>query len=414
MNTALCIIGAGPAGLFASISAAQSGTKVLIVERNTSACRKLLRTGRTRCNLTHAGSVLDFIKAYGRSGRFLRHCLHEFSADELRKHFSDNGLKTKVEKDGCVFPVTDRATDVARVLLDHAKDSSVRFMYGSGVRTIQKENNGFTITTDKDTITAKAVIITTGGLTWPFTGSTGDGYKFAKLLGHTIVEPRAALCPLLTAETWPGSVQGVGAPDVIIKTKVENKKYNVRGPLMFTDNGIGGPAVFDLSRLITGYLPDYDNPMHVTIDLLPQLDSSQLDKEIVSICSQHPRKTIATVITRFISKSLATQFCELMNLSQSRLCSQLTKTQRRGLVRLLKSLPLSIVAAAPVAEATITCGGVSTDEIEPETMESKICKGLYFAGEIIDVDGPCGGYNLQIAFSTGWLAGVEAAKKLNS
>jgi len=412
MKTALCIIGAGPAGLFAAIFAAQSGTETLIVERNTSACRKLLRTGRTRCNLTHSGAVRDFIKAYGRSGRFLRHCLHELSADDLRKYFADHGLKTKVEKDGCVFPTTDRATDVAQVLLDHAKESSIRFMYGRCVQKIQKQQGGFKVFTDKDTITAGAVIITTGGLSWPFTGSTGDGYKFAKSLGHTITEPKAALCPLLTAETWPGKLQGVGVPDVVIRAKVENKKFNVRGPLMFTDNGIGGPAVFDLSRLITEYLPDYKKPLQINIDLLPQYDSSRLDKEIVNVCSQHPKKTIAAVIAQFISKSLAEQLCEMMNLPQTHLCSQLTKIQRKAIVQLLKALPVSIVAAAPIAEATITHGGVSTDEIDPETMESKFCKGLYFAGEVIDVDGPCGGYNLQIAFSTGRLAGQSAAKNI--
>ena len=182
---------------------------------------------------------------------------------------------------------------------------------------------------------------------------------------------------------------------------------------MFTEKGIGGPVVFDLSRLITEYLPDYNNPVNVTIDLLPKFDTSQLDKEIVSICSKHPKKTVVATVARFITKSLAVQLCELVDVSQSNFCSQLTKKQRKELVRLLKSLPLSIVAAAPIDEATITCGGISTDEIVPETMESKICKNLYFAGEIIDVDGPCGGYNLQIAFSTGRLAGMGAAKKLN-
>lgn len=413
MKTDICVIGAGPAGIFAAIFAVQSGAKVLIVERNTSACRKLLRTGRGRCNITHTGNVQEFIKAYGRSGRFLRHCLYEFSAEDLRNYFAQRGLKTKAEKNGCVFPVTDRATDVAWILLDHAEECSVRFMYGRRVRTIQKQNDEFTITTDKDKIISSAVIITTGGLSWPFTGSTGDGYELAKSLGHIVVPPKAALCPLLTAESWPGKLQGVGVPDVVIRAKNGNRKFKVRGALMFTQNGIGGPAAFDLSRLITEYLPDYNNPVHVAIDLLPKYDSSQLDKEIVGNCSQHPRKTVLAVIARFITKSLAAQLCKLIDVSQNQLCSQLTKTHRRELVRLLKTLPLSIVAAAPIEEATTTHGGVSTDEIEAGTMESKICRGLYFAGEVINVDGPCGGYNLQIAFSTGRLAGLSAAEKLN-
>jgi predicted Rossmann fold flavoprotein len=428
MKTDICIIGAGPAGLFAAIWAAQAGlrraqssrAKTLIVERNPCAARKLLRTGRTRCNLTHSGSVQDFLKAYGASGRFLRHCLYEFSADDLRKYFAARGLRTKVEEDGCVFPVTDRATDVAAALLDHAKELSVQFMYGRCVQAIRKENDFFTITTDKNEISAKAVIIATGGVTWPFTGSTGDGYKFAKALGHTVVEPKAALCPLLTAESWPANHQGVGIPDVVIKTlvrrcgKVENRKFNARGPLMFTAEGIGGPAVFDLSRLITDLLPDYDNPLRVTIDLLPQYDSARLDKEIIEICSQHPKKTVAAIVAQFVPKSPAAQLCEIMNLSDTTVCSQLTKNRRRALVQILKALPLSIVAAAPIDEATVTCGGVSTDEIDPKTMESKLCRGLYFAGEVINVDGPCGGFNLQIAFSTAHLAGQSAAKNISS
>jgi predicted Rossmann fold flavoprotein len=325
MKTDICIIGAGPAGVFAAIFASQSGAKVLIVERNTSACRKLLRTGRSRCNITHTGSVRDFIKAYVRSGRFLRYCLYEFSAEDLRNYFADRGLKTKAQKNGCVFPATDRATDVAWILLDHAEECSVRFMYGRQVRAIQKQKDDFIITTDKDKICASVVIVATGGLSWPFTGSTGDGYEFAESLGHITVPPKAALCPLLTAETWPGKLQGVGTPEVVIRAKNGNKKFKVRGPLMFTENGIGGPVVFDLSRLITEYLPDYNNPVNVTIDLLPKFDTSQLDKEIVSICSKHPKKTVVATVARFITKSLAVQLCELVDVSQSNFCSQLTK-----------------------------------------------------------------------------------------
>lgn len=418
MKTDICIIGAGPAGLFAAICTAQTGAKTLIVERNTSAARKLLRTGRTRCNLTHSGPVQDFLKAYGRSARFLRHSLHEFSADDLRQYFAARGLATKVQKDGCVFPTTDRATDVARVLLDHAAKLSVRFLYGRCVQSIRKQiedalgNNGFAVTTDKDKISASVVIIATGGVTWPFTGSTGDGYKFAKALGHTIVEPKAALCPLLAAETWPRNLQGVGIPDAVIKTKISNRKISLRGPLMFTADGIGGPAVFDLSRLITDHLPNYDNPLRVTIDLLPQHDSAQLDKEIITVCSQHPKKTVTAVLSQLVPKAVAAQVCQLISTSQSILAGQLQKTQRSKLVRLLKALPFSIVDTGPIAEATVTHGGVSTQEIDPKTMESKLCKGLYFAGEVMDVDGPCGGYNLQLAFSTGRLAAKSAVKNI--
>jgi predicted Rossmann fold flavoprotein len=412
MKTDVCIIGAGPAGLFASISSAQAGAKTIVVERNTTACRKLLRTGRTRCNLTHTGSVQDFIRSYGPCGRFLRHSLYEFSADDLREYFAERGLRTKVEKDGCVFPVTDRAGDVARVLIDHARELSVRFLYGKTVRSIEKSQSGFVALADAQKISAGAIIIATGGVTWPFTGSTGDGYKFAKDLGHTIIEPRASLAPLVTAETWPGQLEGVGIPCVVIKAKVANRRSCTTGPLMFTDNGIGGPAVFDISRLITDLLPDYANPVKVTIDMMPQYETTQLDKEIISVCSQHPTKTLTAALAKFLPKSLILHLCKQISPSQELLAGRLQKSRRTQLIRLLKELPLSIVAACPIAEATVTRGGICTAQVNPRTMESKLCPGLYFAGEVIDADGPCGGFNLQIAFSTGHLAGKTAANSL--
>jgi len=412
MKTAVCIIGAGSAGLFASIFSSQAGAKTLVVERNTTACRKLLRTGRTRCNLTHTGSVEDFIMLYGPFGRFLRHSLYEFSADDLRQYFAQQGLQTKVEKDGCIFPITDRASDVAGVLIDHARKVSVRFLYGREVQSIERNQDGFVVLADKEKISAQRVIIATGGVTWPFTGSTGDGYKFAKAFGHTVVEPKASLAPLVTAETWPGQLSGVGIPDVVIKAKVGNHRICASGPMLFTGNGIGGPAVLELSRLVTDFLPDYTNPIKVTIDMLPEYEVEQLDREVISLCSQHPGKDLAGVLARFLPKALTLNLCEQINPSVTILAGKLQKSQRKGLVKMLKQFPLSIVATCPIAEATVTRGGICTNEINPKTMESRLCPGLFFAGEVINTDGPCGGFNLQIAFSTGHLAGKMATKGL--
>jgi predicted Rossmann fold flavoprotein len=409
MKTDVCIIGAGPAGLLASIFAAQTGAKTVVLERNAAACRKLLHTGAGRCNLTHTGSVQEFIKSYGQFGRFLRHSLHEFSPDDLRQYFARQGLPTKVEKNGCVFPVTDRAGDVAGALLNNARKLSVRFLYNKEVQSIEKDQDGFVIVLDTEKVSAKAVIIATGGVTWPFTGSTGDGYNFAKTFGHTIVEPRPCLAPLVTAQTWPGSLAGVAIPNVVIKTKIANHKIQTSGPLMFTGNGIGGPAVFDLSRLITDFLPDYDNPVKITIDMMPRYQIEQLDEQIISLCSEHPKKALAAVLSQWLPTSLMTNLCEQIYPSETILAGTLRKNQRKQLVRLLKQLPLSIVAARPIAEATVTRGGVSIAEVNPKTMESKLCPGLFFAGEVINADGQCGGFNLQIAFSTGALAGKMAA-----
>ena len=407
----------------ASIFAAQAGAKALILERNTTAGRKLLRTGRGRCNLTHTGSVENFVKAYGPFGRFLKHSLYEFSADDLRQYFARRGLKTRTEEDGCVFPQTDRAADVARILLDHAQILPVRFLYGRTVRSIEKKQDGFVALADKETVLAKAVIIATGGVTWPATGSTGDGYQFAKSFGHTIVAPRASLAPLVTAETWPArrrkaslpgltGLAGVAVPHVVIKARIANRRLSASGPLMFTGNGIGGPAALDFSRLITDFLPDYANPIKAAIDLMPQYQIDQLDKKILSLCSQHPKKTPPAALANLLPRSLLSSLFSQVDPSETILAGQLPREPRMRLVKMLKELPLSIVATCPIAQATVTRGGICTKEIDPKTMESRLCPGLFLAGEVINADGPCGGYNLQIAFSTGHLAGKAAAQKL--
>lgn len=410
MKTDICIIGAGPAGIFAAIFAAQTGAKVIVVERNTSPCRKLLRTGRSRCNLTHTGSVDDFIRSYAQFGRFLKHSMHEFCADDLREYFTDHGLKTKIENNGCVFPVTDRATDVAAVLIDHAKSLSVKFLYGKEVQTIQKQNTGFITTAGPEKISSNAVIIAAGGVTWPVTGSTGDGYKFAKSFDHKIIEPRASLASLITLETWPQKLAGIGLPEVVIKTKINNRKISSAGAIMFTRTGIGGPAVFELSRFITDFLPAHKDPIKIDIDLLPKIQIDQLDKEVIDLCKKHPKKDIAGAMAKFFPKSLTQQICIQLFGSKTIQAGSIQKDQRKKIVQSIKKLPLSIVETCPIDQATVTRGGVCTTGIDPLSMQSKLCDGLYFAGEIINADGPCGGYNLQIAFSTGRLAGISAAK----
>ncbi|MBL7107518.1 MAG: NAD(P)/FAD-dependent oxidoreductase [Phycisphaerae bacterium] len=409
MKTDVCIIGAGPAGLLASIVSAQRGARTVIVEHKTTACRKLLHTGGGRCNLTHTGSVEEFVRSYGNSGRFLKHSLYEFSADDLRQYFAQRGLETKVEKNGCVFPVTDRASDVARVLIDNAQKQSVEFLYGKEVQSIEKEQAGFSVLFNGKKISARAVIIATGGITWPSTGSTGAGYKFARSFGHIIVEPKACLAPLVTAETWLGQLGGVSIENVVIKAKVANRKVQASGPLIFTANGIGGPAVLDLSRLITDYLPDHDNPIKITLDIMPEYEIESLEAQIISLCSKHPKRALAGILAMWLPKSLALNLCNQISPSQTILASSLQKNQRKQIVTMLKRLPLSVVAAGPIAEATVTRGGICTAEVNPRAMESKLHKGLFFAGEVINVDGPCGGFNLQIAFSTGHLAGKTAA-----
>lgn len=413
MKSDVCIVGAGPAGLTAAISAVQSGAQTVIVEANAVAGRKLLRSGRGRCNLTHTGTVKDFVKAYGRFGEFLRHSLSQFTPQHVRQYFARQNLQTKVEKDGCVFPITDRATDVKRVLVTHARGLDVRFLYGKKAKAVEKTSHGFVTTAGEQKIYSHSVIIATGGVTWPFTGSTGDGYKFAGALGHGISQPRACLVPLVTVENSPAELarsRRVGVENVRIKATVNGKRITVAGPIVFTEDGISGPAAFDLSRLLADFLPSPADPIKITVDVMPQFQLKDLNSQIISLCSKNPKTELAGVLARLLPRPLMLNLCQRLQPSGQILAGQLNITKRRQLINMLKKMPLSIKSTHPIAEATVTRGGVCTDQIDPKTMQSKLCAGLFFAGEVINADGPSGGYNLQICFSTGALAGQSAAK----
>ncbi len=399
-------MGAGPAGLMSAFFAAQAGAQAVVIEKNATAGQKLLLTGGGRCNITHTGTVDDFIRVYGKSGRFLRHCLHEFSPDATRDFFSRIGVDTKVDEDGCVFPVSEIAGDVQYTLLGQCQKLGVQFIFGRGVEGIKKHGAEFLISAGKEVFKAHKVIIAAGGASYPATGSSGDGYKLAKSLGHTIVEPKPALVPLITSEKWCAELAGISRDNVTISTMIDKKKVSVSGPMIFTYDGIGGPAVLDLSRLLADCLPA-KKPIEVTIDLVPAMNESKLEEYLINQLSQYSKKVIANVLFELVPKKLGGLICDLAGITETT-ASQLKKEQRRKVIQLLKKLPVSIIAACPIEEATITNGGVSTAGIDPTTMQSKVCPGLYFAGEVIDVDGPCGGYNLQICWSTGALAGKIA------
>ncbi|MGD0078589.1 MAG: aminoacetone oxidase family FAD-binding enzyme, partial [Sedimentisphaerales bacterium] len=364
------------------------------------------------------------VGAAGKAGRFLRHSLYELSPDDTREFFTQLGLATKVDEEGCVFPVSERAGDVLDVLMQRCRELGVQFLFGPpvgetslkagrGVEKIEKQGEGFAVFTGKEIISAKKVIIATGGLSFPQTGSTGDGYKLAKSLGHTIIEPRPALVPLVTEEKWTLDLAGTSLPRVKISTVIDNKKVSVEGPMIFTHDGIGGPAVLDLSRLLADYLPasaspseagPAQKPIQILIDIVPAMNEEKLEQYLLGQLSQYSRKIIVNVLFDLIPKKLAGFLCRWALIAETK-GYQFKKEQRRQIIQLLKKLPLSIKAARPIEEAVITRGGVVLSEIDSKTMQSKICPGLYFAGEIIDADGPCGGYSLQICWSTGALAG---------
>ena len=410
METEICIIGAGPAGLMAAIFAARSGANVLVVEANTAPGRKLLMTGGGRCNLTHHGSPQEIVHAFGAKGRFLRHALYQFSPQDVQNFFVRLGLATRIEQDGCVFPATDRAGDVRDALVGQAKKLGVIFLYGKRVESVTKEADSFMIQAGQEHIRAQRLIIATGGLSWPQTGCTGDGYRFARLLGHTIVQPKASLVPLVTRETWTRQLAGTAVKDVTISTRIENKKLIASGAMVFTDDGIGGPAVQDMSRYLTDHLSSGTESIDVMLDLMPHLDSGELETQIIENISDNPKKKLVNVLAGFIPRRLAVVLCRQTDSDEELPAGQLRKDLRKKLIRAIKALPLSIVRTRPIAEATVTRGGVSIAEVESKTMESKICPSLFFAGEVLDLDGPCGGYNLQLCWSTGVLAGLSAAR----
>jgi len=406
IETDICIIGAGAAGLTAGCFAGSK--KVVIVESNTTAGRKLLLTGRGRCNLTHTGTTDEIIKAYNPFDRFVRHCIYEFPPQKLRDFFHSRGLETIEEESGCIFPKSQRSSDIKRILLEELKKLDVKIFYGKKVLSVKKDRDTFTIPLEKFEISAKSVIIATGGVSWPQTGSTGDGYKLAESFGHNIITPKACLVPLITAEKFCASLAGVGIKNAEISCEINGKKVSAAGPMIFTHNGIGGPAVFDFSRLIAERLT---NNLKISIDLLPEIKPDEIDKKISDSFNQNPKRNIVSALSQFLPKAAAQQIC-LENRLDKIQAGQASKQTRRIIAGKLKNFVLSIVSTEPIERATVTRGGVDTAQIDPKTMRSRLCSGLFFAGEVINVDGPCGGYNLQFAFSSGFLTGKSAAESL--
>ncbi|MBN1974340.1 MAG: NAD(P)/FAD-dependent oxidoreductase [Sedimentisphaerales bacterium] len=411
IKTQVCIIGAGPSGLMASIFAARAGASTIVMETNTSLGRKLLLTGGKRCNLTHQIESAHLIHLYDKMGKFLSCCIYEYSPQYIRNFFAQIGLNTTVEEDGCVFPATYKAEDVKNVLIREVQRLKVKFFYDKPVREIVKVAGGFLIKTDKQQFLAEKIIIATGGISWPQTGSTGDGYRFAKNLGHSIVEPRASLVPLVTSEKWTKELAGTSISNVSISANLNRKRIVTHGAIVFTNNGLGGPAAQDMSRYMTDFLPAEEKPLGIALDLVPYLQQEEMEEQIIRFTNENPKKKLENALADFVPKRIASIICSFAGCDDDVPMGQLKKEIRQKIVRLIKALPLSVLRTRPIEEATVTRGGVNLAEINPKTMESKICPGLFFAGEVIDADGPCGGYNLQICWSTGALAGSCAAKK---
>lgn len=401
------VIGGGPAGMMAAGTAGGRGLDVTLIEKNEKLGRKLYITGKGRCNITNDLDVEGLIANVPVNGRFLYSAFYTFTSTDLIKFFSDLGLATKVERGGRVFPASDKSSDVVEALKRFLTKNKVKILRGEVRDVIVAEDTVSHVALgDGGKIACDSVIVATGGLSYPQTGSTGDGYRFAEKTGHTVTELKPALVPLEVSEDWVGKAQGVSLRNIAITVlgKDNKKVYSDFGEMIFTHYGVSGPVILSAST----HLEDIAGSRYkLIIDLKPALSSEQLDKRIRRDFEKYSRKIFVNSLSDLLPKKLIPVMVELSNIPSDKPVHQITREERRDLVNLLKNLTLTIKAYRPLAEAIITAGGVSVNEINPSTMESRIIKGLFFAGEVIDVNAYTGGFNLQIAFSTGYLAGMN-------
>ena len=399
------VIGGGPAGLFAAITAAQNGEKVLLLERNDRFGKKLLITGKGRCNVTNYCSVDEVLKNVPRNGRFLYSAMNAFPPERIMDFFATHGCELKTERGNRVFPVSDRSQSVLEALQRAARQAGVEIRTDRARDILVAEDAVTAVKGEKATYGCKWAILATGGLSYPTTGSTGDGYAIASKLGHTIVACEGSLVPLETVEQDARDMQGLSLRNVDVKLlDAKGKKlFTDFGELLFTHFGVSGPTVLSASAHLKG-----DN-CRLVIDLKPALDEGKLDARILRDLEMYKNRSMENALTDLLPRSMIPVVLRRLQIDPAMQANSLTKQQRRGLVELLKAFSLTISGKRPVAEAIITSGGVKVSEIDPKTMQSKKVSGLYFAGEIIDCDAYTGGFNLQIAWATAYVAGMSAA-----
>jgi len=408
----IIVIGAGPAGLMAAGMAAEQGARVILLEKKEKVGSKLRITGKGRCNITADVDQDSLIKGIPGNGRFLYSALHEFSNEDLITFFNERGLRTKVERGNRVFPESDNAQDVVDLLYNYARQAGVKIETSLSVQRIRVNNNRVTGVESKNgNLEADAVIIATGGLSYPGTGSTGDGYRWAQGCGHNIVEPRPGLVPLEVEESWIKELQGLSLKNVTATAyTVEGKKINEDfGELLFTHFGLSGPIILSMSRDIGLYLYRQKQAVKLKLDLKSALSEDKLDERLLRDFDKYSRKQFKNALNDLLPQKLIPVFINRSGLDPEKPCHQINRGERLELVKLLKNFDLTVNATRPIVEAIVTAGGVNIKEINPKTMESKLVKGLFFAGEVLDVDGYTGGYNLQAAFSTGFVAGKYAS-----
>ena len=410
------VIGGGPAGMMAAISSSMQGNEVILIEKNNVLGKKLSITGKGRCNITSSLSIDEFIKNIPGNGRFLYSAFNNFTNIDIINFIEEQGIKTKVERGNRVFPVTDNAKDVVECFVKRIKKLNIKVLLNTEVIEILKndENMVIGVKTKTDIINAEKVILATGGNSYPLTGSTGDGYKMAEKIGHTITKLRPSLVPLTTyEEDMHKSLQGLSLKNVEIKLIdiSKNKEiYKDFGEMLFTHFGVSGPIILSASSHLVRYKNINEllkkQQIKLFIDFKPALNKEKLNQRILRDFEEEKNKSFKNSLDKLLPQKLIPQVIKMSSINPEIKINSITKEQRENLIKVLKNFEITIKDFRPIKDAIITAGGITIKEINPKTMESKIIKNLYFAGEIIDVDAYTGGFNLQIAYSTGYVAGA--------
>ena len=409
MTYDLIVVGSGAAGLAGAIKAGRDGKKVLLLEKLSQIATKLKATGGGRCNLSNTLDNTTFMQSFGKNGRFMTAALNKMDHNDLMTFFKSIDLDTHIPDGFRIFPVTHSSTTVINALTNELKRLDVEILCDQKVEKIICENHTVTsIQTQSNTFQTKNILLATGGMGYPKMGATGDGFPIVEKLGHKVTKLYPAMMPLSTTETWQGNCRADTISKVTIKVNIPNnnklKKLTAKGDLIFTSTGLRGPVILDFAREITPFLDKYDE-VPILVNLTHGMNEDEIIKNIKEKSIKEPNKNIVEILSFIIPKSLAVEFCKQCNIEQSTNYKNLKGESKNTLIKTLAWTPFTINGHDGFNKAMITRGGITLKEIDPNTMESKLIKGLYFAGEIVDIDGPCGGYNLQWSFSSGYLAG---------
>ena len=400
------VIGGGPAGLMAACQSALKMNKIILLEKNEKLGKKLYITGKGRCNLSNDSSLEDFLKNVVSNPKFMYASLANFSVEKTKDFFESNGLKLKTERGNRIFPESDKASDVTKVFTKLLSEYNVDVKLNTlALEVLVKDGRIYGVKTEFEEIKCDYVIIATGGISYPLTGSTGDGYKIAKSFNHNVIDPRPALVGIELNDSFCKEMQGLSLKNVkLVCTNKSKTLFSEMGEMLFAHYGVSGPIVLSCSSYINRLNL---SELSLYIDLKPALDESTLTKRLINEFKINNAKSILNTMPSLLPKSMCEPFLRLADVKNYKTCSEITVLERNRIISTLKKFPLSIKKLRPIDEAIVTSGGISVKDINPKTMESKLVKGLFFAGEVIDVDALTGGFNIQIALSTGYLAGIN-------